>query len=105
MDLIRPDGSLATRIPLVNRQQVEINWFSKWFDGAHNPRVSIADVIEYSQILDSAKPEERSKAEEFFAQFKGSVVLIGPVDRLLQDIAVTPVDDIAAPKVGVHGRV
>ena len=41
---------------------------------------------------------------EFFAQFKDSVVLIGPVDRLLQDVATTPVDDLAVPKVGVHGN-
>jgi len=104
MDLVRPDGSLATRIPLRNRQQVEINWFSPWFDAAHNPRVSFADVYEYSQILDSDKPEERKKAGEFFAQFKDAVVLIGPVDRLLQDVAPTPVDDVAEPKVGVHGN-
>jgi adenylate cyclase len=104
MDLIRPDGSLATRIPLSYKQQVEINWFSPWFDAAHNPRVSLADVYEYSKILDSTKPEESAKAKEFFSQFKDSVVLIGPVDRLLQDVASTPVDDVAEPKVGVHGN-
>lgn len=104
MDLVRPDGSLATRIPLSYKQQVEINWFSPWFDAAHNPRVSLADVYEYSKILDSPKPEESAKAKEFFAQFKDSVVLIGPVDRLLQDVASTPVDDVAEPKVGVHGN-
>jgi adenylate cyclase len=104
MDLVRPDGSLATRIPLSYRQQVEINWFSPWFDAAHNPRVSFADVYEYSQILGSDKPEERRKAAEFFAQFRDSVVLIGPVDRLLQDVSATPVDDVAEPKVGVHGN-
>ncbi len=95
---------LATRIPLRNRQQVEINWFSPWFDAAHNPRVSFADVYEYSQILSSGTPDERKKAEEFFSQFKDAVVLIGPVDRLLQDVAPTPVDDVAEPKVGVHGN-
>jgi adenylate cyclase len=104
MDLVRPDGSLATRIPLSYKQQVEINWFSPWFDAAHNPRVSLADVYEYSKILDSPKPEESAKAREFFSQFMGSVVLIGPVDRLLQDVANTPVDDVAEPKVGVHGN-
>jgi adenylate cyclase len=104
MDLVRPDGSLATRIPLRNRQQIEINWFSPWFGAKYNPRVSFADAYEYSQILDSEKPEERKAAAEFFSQFKDSVVLIGPVDRLLQDVAPTPVDDVAEPKVGVHGN-
>ncbi|HXN34805.1 MAG TPA: adenylate/guanylate cyclase domain-containing protein [Opitutaceae bacterium] len=104
MDLVRPDGTLATRIPLSYRQQVEINWFSPWFDATHNPRVSLADVYEYSKILESQKPDERKTAEEFFAQFKDSVVLIGPTDKLLQDVAPTPVDDVAEPKVGVHGN-
>jgi adenylate cyclase len=104
MYLVRPDGSLATRIPLTRKQMVEINWFSPWFDAAHNPRVSIADVYVYSQLLDSEKPQERKSAEEFFTQFRNGVVLIGPVDKLLQDVAQTPVDDLAEPRVGVHGN-
>ncbi len=104
LSLIRPDGTLATRIPLIRKQMVEINWFSPWFGAAFNPRVSLANVYDYAQLLDSERPEERKSAEEFFAQFKDAVVLIGPVDRLLQDVAVTPVDDVAVPKVGVHGN-
>src|ERR1700677_2040261 len=77
MDLVRPNGILATRIPLTRRQMVEINWFSPWISAAHNPRASFADVYQYSQLLASDKPEERKSAEEFFAQpdFKGAVVL------------------------------
>jgi len=104
LNLVRPDGSLATRIPLTRRQMVEINWFSPWFDAAHNPRGSMADVYVYSKLLDSEKPQERKSAEEFFTQFKDAVVLIGPVDKLLQDVAQTPVDDLAEPRVGVHGN-
>jgi adenylate cyclase len=104
LKFIRPDGSLATQVPLFRKQMVEINWFSPWFVAAYNPRVSLADVYNYAQLADSEKPEERKSAEEFFAQFKGAVVLIGPVDRLLQDVAITPVDDVAVPKVGVHGN-
>ena len=104
MDLVRPDGSLATRIPLSRRQMVEINWFSPWFGAAYNPRVSFAQVYDYAQLLDSEKPEGRKNAQEFFAQFKDAIVLIGPVDRLLQDVAPTPIDDIVEPKVGVHGN-
>jgi len=104
MDLVRPDGSLATRIPLTRRQKVEINWFSPWFGAAYNPRVSFADAYVYSQLLASDKPQERKSAVEFFAQFKDTVVLIGPVDRLLQDVATTPMDDLTVPKVGVHGN-
>ena len=40
IDMIRADGTLATRIPLVGHQSVEINWFSHWIDAKRNPRVS-----------------------------------------------------------------
>jgi adenylate cyclase len=104
MRLVRPDGSEAARIPLTRKQMVEINWFSPWFGAKYNPRASLATVFNFAQLADSDKPEEKRTAAEFFSQFKDSVVLIGPVDRLLQDVAVTPVDDLATPKVGVHGN-
>ncbi|MDD2765639.1 MAG: adenylate/guanylate cyclase domain-containing protein [Opitutaceae bacterium] len=57
-------------------------------------------------MLRSEKAEERKSAQEFFAQngFKDAVVLIGPTDPLLQDIAPTPFDDVPVPRVGVHGN-
>ncbi|MFY9922915.1 MAG: adenylate/guanylate cyclase domain-containing protein [Opitutaceae bacterium] len=106
LDMIRPDGTLATRIPLVRHQSVEINWFSHWIDAKRNPRVSFVIAYLNAQMLGSDDPKERKTAEEFFAQddFKDAVVLIGPVDPLIQDIAPTPMDDIAVPRVGVHGN-
>jgi adenylate cyclase len=106
LDLVRPDGSLAARIPLTAGQLVEINWFSPWIDAKHNPRQSFKDTYALSEMLESDKPEERRAAENFFAQgeFKDAVVLIGPVDPLLQDLATTPFDDVPMPKVGVHGN-
>jgi adenylate cyclase len=105
MDLVRPDGTLATRIPLYRRQMVEINWFSKWADASRNPWASMSDVYEYCKILDSDKPEERQKAEEFFRQFKDSIVLIGPTDELLlHDVSPTPLDESEVPRVSVHGN-
>ena len=106
LDLVRPDGSLAARIPLTRRQMVEINWFSPWINAAHNPRVSMSVAYAYAQMLDSEKPEERKSAEEFFAQseFKGAVALIGPTDRLLHDVSQTPLDEQDVPRVGVHGN-
>jgi len=106
LDLARPDGSLAARIPLTAGQLVEINWFSRWDDRRHNPRQSFKDTYAYSEMLDSDKPAERKSAGEFFAQgdFRDAVVLIGPVDPLLQDLATTPFDDVPVPKVGVHGN-
>jgi adenylate cyclase len=105
MDLVRPDGTLATRIPLYRRQMVEINWFSRWGDASRNPWVSMSDVYEYCRLLDSEVPEERGKAEEFFKQFKDAVVLIGPTDELLlHDVSPTPLDESEVPRVGVHGN-
>ncbi|HVU16130.1 MAG TPA: adenylate/guanylate cyclase domain-containing protein [Candidatus Didemnitutus sp.] len=96
------DGEVR-RIPLVDRQLVEINWFSPWLS-PRNPRASFVDVYNYSRALKSDKESERKVATEFFKQFAGSVVLIGPVDKLLQDLAVTPVDPIPVPRVSVHGN-
>ncbi len=106
MDLVRPDGSLAARIPMTQRQLIEVNWFSPWNDPKHNPRQSFKETYAFSEMLDSDKPEERKAAERFFAQgeFKDTVVLIGPVDPLLQDLATTPLDEIPVPRVGVHGN-
>ncbi|MGA2017204.1 MAG: adenylate/guanylate cyclase domain-containing protein [Opitutaceae bacterium] len=104
--LVRDDGSFAARIPLTRKQLVEVNWFSPWFSAAHNPRESFSVVYEYCRLLGSDRPEERRSAEEFFSDpvFKGAVVLIGPTDRLLQDLAPTPFDEAPVPRVGVHGN-
>jgi adenylate cyclase len=107
IDLVRPDGSIAAHIPLTAHQLLEVNWFSRWIDARHNPRQSFKDTYAFTEMLDSDKPEERKAAENFFAQddFRDAVVLIGPVDPLLQDLATTPMDDTPVPKVGVHGNV
>jgi adenylate cyclase len=106
MDLVRPDASLAARIPLRRKQIIEINWFSPWAAARYNPRVSMSQLLTYYDLLASDKPEERKSAEEFFAQpsFKGAVALIGPTDPLLHDLDPTPVDDVPVPKVSVHGN-
>ncbi len=106
IDLIHADGSLAARIPLLNRQMVEINWFSPWMAPDNNPRISFSTVFHYAEMLDSVDVAEREAAEQFFAQpgLKNAIVLIGPVDPLLQDLAVTSFDETPVPKVGVHGN-
>lgn len=105
LDFVRPDGHVVARVPLRARQMVDINWFSAW-DSPYNPRQSFSIVYNYALMLGSDKEEERETAQAFFAQeeFKDAVVLVGPVDPLLQDIATTPLDDRPVPKVGVHGN-
>jgi adenylate cyclase len=98
-----PDGGTRAVIPLVDQQLVEINWFSPWLSPM-NPRTSFSIVYNYARMLKSENEKERASATEFFTQFKDAIILIGPVDQLLQDLATTPYDDTPVPKVGVHGN-
>jgi len=104
IDVVRRDGRLALTIPLREGQLVEVNWFSRWGNLALNPRVSLADVLGHARLLASPRPEERAAAEEYFAVFRGALVLVGPTDSLLQDLAPTALDRAPVPKVGVHGN-
>ncbi len=104
LDLVRPDGSTAVSIPLQERQLVEINWFSRWNNNALNPRWSLADVLLYQRELADPKPEVRAAAQDFFRGFEDAIILVGPVDQLLQDLAPTPFDGSPVPKVGLHGN-
>jgi len=108
VDLVCPDGSRAARIPLREHQLIDVNWFSRWRSDVRNPRVGFSTAFLYADMLHSEKPEEREAAAKFFAQpdFADAIVLIGPVDPLLQDLATTPFDDVTAvPRVGIHGNV
>ena len=103
IEIPRPDGTLVQRIPLTDQQLVEINWFSPWLS-PKNPRIGFSTVYNYTRMLSAEDGKVRANAQEFFKQFADSVILIGPVDPLLQDLAVTPTDENPVPKVGVHGN-
>ncbi len=106
LEFVNPDGSVLRQVPLLDQQLLEINWFSRWIS-EHNLRISFKDVYVYAMNLESEDPEAVQTAEAFFAQeaFQDAIVLIGPVDPLLQDIDPTPFDKAPVPKVGVHGNV
>ena len=103
LELVRPDGAVALRVPLAEGQLLEANWFSPW-ESPLNPRESLARVIEAIRASSSADEEQRRLAGQFFGRFKDAIVLIGPVDPLLQDLAPTPFDAHPVPKVGLHGN-
>ncbi len=103
MEIRSPDGVLVTRIPLRRGQLVEVNWFSHWIS-EKNPRASVANIGEYLTLLEHEDPEKQELGRQFFAQFNDSIVLIGPVDVLLQDLATTSFDDTPVPQVGLHGN-
>jgi len=101
LEIARPDGSVAVHIPLAARQLLEVNWFTRWED---NPQVSLADVLIARSMLATGGETDRAAAQRFFAKFRDAVVLVGPTDPLLQDIAPTPFDSFPVPRVGVHGN-
>jgi len=106
LELVTPDGSALARVPLARGQIMEVNWFSPWLAEKNNPRIGFSTAYNYAELLKSEVPAERAAAEQFFAQpdWRDAVVLIGPTDPLMQDLATTPFDDVPVPKVGVHGN-
>ena len=103
MEVRRPDGELVTSIPLLRGQIVESTWFSHWLSPM-NLRCSVADLGENLALLESKDPAKQAIGQTFFSQFEDAIVLVGPVDPLLQDLAKTPFDDVPVPQVGFHGN-
>lgn len=105
LEFLKADGSLHAAIPLLDQQILEVNWFTRWLS-PHVHHAEFVDVFEYASMLSSDVPDEVRAAKEYFAQeeFKDAVVLVGPVDPLLQDIAPTSLDPYPVPKVGLHGN-
>jgi adenylate cyclase len=105
IDFVRPDGGLQTSVPLIAGQLIEVNWFTHW-ESPLTALASFSTVFKYADAALSKDPEEQAAGKKFFTQndFKDAVVLIGPVDPLLQDLAPTSLDEHAVPKVSVHGN-
>jgi adenylate cyclase len=104
LTLERSDGGALASVPLTKGRDLEVNWFSRWDSPEWNPRASFSHVLEAGRMLGSDAAEDRVIAVEFLKRFEGAVVLIGPVDPLLQDIAPTPLDPQPVPRVGIHGN-
>ena len=155
------DGDrLLYRIPLTDRQMVEINWFSPWVSrpplvsgqpvppedlakaidtllrtrraamadpggwaaepnaaleealnlltavehDRHNPQVSIVLVDVMAELHDLAPPSLQEQILRWFERFQDTIVLCGPTDEILQDVAPTPIDPGAVPRVSAHGN-
>lgn len=52
----------------------------------------------------SLQMEELARLKDFFSKFENAIVLVGPEEATFQDLAPTPFDKAATPKVGVHGN-
>jgi adenylate cyclase len=104
LEIFGRSGEVLRSIPLTEGQLLEINWFSLWDNQSLNPRSSMADVLIAGEMLNSEKPAEKADAADYFKRFAGAIVLVGPVDPLLQDLAPTPFDPDPVPKIGGHGN-
>lgn len=94
------EGEVA-RIPLWQRQFVEVNWFSSW---AQNPGTSVVKLLAYARDLEVGSPEDKAQAEKFFAEFNDGIVLVGPTDPLLKDVSPAPLSEGTVPRVSLHGN-
>lgn len=103
INIVGNDGKVLRAIPIARGQLHEINWSSKWHSN-YNVMISIVDVVRAREMFESGTQKQKREAEQFFSQFRDSVVLIGPTDELMQDLSLTPLDEYAVPKVSVHGN-
>ena len=64
----------------------------------------ILDAVDANKRILSVQNEEMQRIKSFFSTFENSIVLIGPEEATFQDLAPTPFDAAAVPKVSVHGN-
>ncbi|MDF9833623.1 adenylate cyclase [Ereboglobus sp. PH5-5] len=102
LEFVRADGVVLASVPLLDGQDVEVNWSTRW-DSPQNARASFSDALAAAGMLKSEKAEEREAAMKLFERMRDSIVLIGPVDPLLQDRAPTRLDALPVPRVGLIG--
>ena len=71
---------------------------------------ALAKMEEIKAVLVSNEGERKKVLEElellnaFFTKFNNAIVFVGPEEKTLQDLAPTPFDSDAVPKVSVHGN-
>jgi adenylate cyclase len=64
----------------------------------------VAQVLECARALEEGTPEEKNEAARFFSEFREAIVLVGPTDPLLKDVAPIPMNEGVVPRVSVHGN-
>jgi adenylate cyclase len=106
--IIHRDGSIFRRVPLVQQQSIEVNWFEGWDNSTDNGRYSMQEVLRKADALADAaaqgEPDRVVELERWFQRFKDKVIFVGPVDPQLKDISPTPFNREPVPKVGLHAN-
>ena len=98
-----PDNQPVLDIPLTFGQLLEPNWFSPWEE---NPQIGLSSLLELDRLAREGDEEEKARADKIFAGLNGAVVLIGPTDRLLNDLSVAPLSGSQpVPRVSLHGNI
>ncbi len=64
----------------------------------------VEDAVLANKANLKVQEEELYMINEFFSRFENAIVLVGPEEATFQDLAPTPFDKSASPKVGVHGN-
>lgn len=71
----------------------------------HNPQASMALVMALDDIaINHPSPAATRQLNKWFERFQDAIVLCGPTDPILQDIAPTPMESASVPRVSVHGN-
>lgn len=107
--LIRKDGSVFRKVPLIEGQSIEVNWLQAWNINRPHTHYSMAEVLEAANALGAAARRGDADGiavwEKWFHRFHGKVVFIGGVDATLKDLAPTPFNRAPVPKVGLHANI
>lgn len=105
---ILKDGAVFRRVPLVEQQSIEVNWFQAWDLSQDNGRYSMQKVLRQAHALADAvargDANQVAALERWFQRFQDKVVFVGPVDPQLKDIAPTPFNREPVPKVALHAN-
>lgn len=70
----------------------------------YNPMASMAVVLTLAKLHKMADPSTQVQIESWFVRYRDAIVLCGPTDPFLQDVAPTPFDATNVPRVSVHGN-
>jgi len=64
----------------------------------------VTQAIALNESNLALQQDELSRIQDFFSRFENAIILVGPEEATFQDLAPTPFDKSATPKVGVHGN-